>query len=61
MSWARAIELEPEAHPDLLESFLRRGIDACTQSTLCETVRASFPGEQEHTNAVLRTIGGSDN
>ena len=58
MSWARAIALESEPY---LERILYRGIETATGSLECETVRASFPGDPEHTDALLKAIGGSDN
>ena len=62
MSWARAIGLEPEQRLNLLESFLRRGIDAAKKGPkVCETVQASYPGDREHTDARLRAIAGGDN
>jgi hypothetical protein len=59
--WARAIALESEPYLDLLERILYRGIETATGSLVCEIVRASFPGDPEHTDALLKAIGGSDN
>ena len=57
MSWARAIGLEPKEWLDLLEAAIT-GAMATTKGVECETVKAHFPGEREHTEALLRKSAG---
>jgi hypothetical protein len=61
-AWARNKSGESESNLELLEKFLRRFIATGDRAPrVCHPVAVSFPGEPAFIDALLKTIGGSQN